>query len=184
MANVFISPTRFTPRGTNNSIPKALAVGWPSSMPLRMEGSASTRNSSCKARIIEFIRSIWRVEIPRAIRIVFREQFLVTGDAVRVGRFSWDQSRHGLVVRGSARSAGAEPSGSASGAAAYCVGARALNWEHYRGGPDSADESGALGAENWGGSASVCLWYIQALSFPSSELGGNEGGISRPDSLV
>src|SRR6266581_846533 len=95
MANVFISPTRFTPRGTNNSIPTALAVGWPSSMPLRMEGSASTRNSSCKARIIEFIRSIWRVEIPRAIRIAFREQLLVTGDAVRVGRFSWNQSRYG-----------------------------------------------------------------------------------------
>jgi len=46
------------------------------------------------------------VEIPRAIRIVFREKLLVTGDAVRVGRFSWDQSRHGLVVRGSARPAG------------------------------------------------------------------------------
>src|SRR6266571_6213521 len=160
MANVFISPTRFTPRGTNNSIPKALAVGWPSSMPLQMEGSASTRNSSCKARIIEFIRSIWRVAIPRAIRIAFREQLLVTGDAVRVGRFSWDQSRHGLVVRGSARFTGPETSGGASGAAAHCVGARAINWQHYRGGPDGADELAPLHAENWGGSDSVCLWSI------------------------
>src|SRR6266568_3344705 len=160
MANVFISPTRFTPRGTNNSIPTALAVGWPSSMPLRMEGSASTRNSSCKARIIEFIRSIWRVEIPRAIRIVFREQLLVTGDAVRVGRFSWDKSGHGLVVRGSARFAGAKASGGASGAAAHSVGARAISREHYCGGPDGADEPAPPHPENWGGSDSVCLWSV------------------------
>src|SRR5436309_5670437 len=122
MANGSISRTHFTRRGTNSSIPTAWAVGWSSLMPVATVGLHLTKTFSWKAAITEFIKFASKEAIPRAIPFVFREGALAVAGGLWAGRFSWDQSCHGMVVCCGARIAGTEARSSAPRAAANRLG--------------------------------------------------------------
>src|ERR1700730_4770662 len=107
MASAFISQIHSMLRGTNNSIPRAFAIGWRNWMPSQKVELLWMRNFSWKLTVRAATKCTLKVATPLPIRIATHDARagMGLGDAVFAWRLPRNQSRDGMAFCGCARTA-------------------------------------------------------------------------------